>query len=111
MPSLSKCLQVALTLTLLPLVAAGPTCPYAKRAESPADNLTSSSFGRCSTLSDEAGGGTRSRDWWPCQLRLDVLRQFSPEQNPLGAGFDYITAFNSLDCKCYLTLVKMLELS
>ena len=44
-----------------------------------------------------AGGGTRSRDFWPDALRLDVLRQFSPQFNPLGADFDYAKAFKSLD--------------
>src|SRR5262245_25434642 len=36
-----------------------------------------------------AGGGTRNEDWWPNQLRLDVLRQHTAESNPLGKDFDY----------------------
>ncbi|HTL14796.1 MAG TPA: catalase/peroxidase HPI [Thermomonas sp.] len=43
-----------------------------------------------------AGGGTSNRDWWPRQLRLDLLTQHSERSNPLG-GFDYAAAFNSLD--------------
>ena len=35
-----------------------------------------------------AGGGTSNRDWWPRQLRLDLLTQHSERSNPLG-GFDY----------------------
>ncbi|RSL90434.1 Catalase-peroxidase 2 [Fusarium oligoseptatum] len=35
--------------------------------------------------------------FWPCQLRLDVLRQFSPQINPLGEEFDYVEAFKTLD--------------
>ncbi len=105
--SLSSFLRAALALALLPAASAGPApgCPFAVRdvqstASAPAPAATcSSSFGRCSKISDEAGGGTRSRDWWPCQLRLDVLRQFSPEQNPYGSDFDYAAAFNSLDCE------------
>jgi catalase-peroxidase len=44
-----------------------------------------------------AGGGTRNRDWWPNQLRLDVLRQFAAKSNPMGEEFDYAEAFRSLD--------------
>lgn len=92
---------------LLPLVAA-QGCPFASpdkrsvlvaRADEPSLTTLADSFGKCPTISDAAGGGTRSRDWWPCQLRLDVLRQYSPEQNPLGARFDYAAAFSKLDCK------------
>jgi catalase-peroxidase len=32
---------------------------------------------------------------------LDVLRQFSPEQNPLGGTFDYAEAFGKLNCKSH----------
>lgn len=62
------------------------------------DNATSS-FGTCSQKSDVAGGGTRSWDWWPCNLRLDVLRQNAAESNPYGGNFDYAAAFKTLDCK------------
>ncbi|WP_050468435.1 catalase/peroxidase HPI [Herbaspirillum chlorophenolicum] len=44
-----------------------------------------------------AGGGTTNRDWWPKQLRLDLLAQHSSKSNPMGAGFDYAEAFKSLD--------------
>jgi len=43
------------------------------------------------------GGGTRNRDWWPNQLKLNILRQHSSLSNPMGAGFSYAEAFNSLD--------------
>jgi catalase-peroxidase len=43
------------------------------------------------------GGGTRNRDWWPNQLKLNILRQHSPLSNPLGKEFNYAEAFNSLD--------------
>ena len=43
------------------------------------------------------GAGTTNRDWWPKQLRLDLLHQHSPKANPLGADFDYAKAFASLD--------------
>ncbi len=38
-----------------------------------------------------------NRDWWPNQLRVDVLHQHSPESNPMGEGFNYAKEFNSLD--------------
>ena len=44
-----------------------------------------------------AGNGTGNRDWWPNQLKLNILRQHSSLSNPLGEEFDYATAFNSLD--------------
>ena len=43
------------------------------------------------------GGGTSNRDWWPNQLRLDLLHQHSPGANPMGEDFDYAKAFRSLD--------------
>ena len=44
-----------------------------------------------------AGGGTTNKDWWPDQLRLDLLNQHSERSNPLGSGFNYADAFKSLD--------------
>jgi catalase-peroxidase len=44
-----------------------------------------------------AGGGTVNRDWWPNQLRLDLLHQHSSKSNPMGEDFDYAKEFKSLD--------------
>ncbi|RLW69774.1 MAG: catalase/peroxidase HPI [gamma proteobacterium symbiont of Stewartia floridana] len=44
-----------------------------------------------------AGGGTTNRDWWPNQLRLEILRQHSTASDPLGEEFNYAEAFKSLD--------------
>ncbi|SAK52890.1 catalase/hydroperoxidase HPI(I) [Caballeronia temeraria] len=44
-----------------------------------------------------AGTGTTNRDWWPRQLRVDLLSQHSGKSNPLDPGFDYAAAFKSLD--------------
>jgi len=44
-----------------------------------------------------AGGGTKNRDWWPDQLKLNVLRQHSSLSNPMGEDFVYAEAFKSLD--------------
>jgi catalase-peroxidase len=43
--------------------------------------------------------GTRNYDWWPDQLRLNVLRQHSSLSNPMDPDFDYAKAFQSLDLK------------
>jgi catalase-peroxidase len=44
-----------------------------------------------------AGGGIRNHDWWPNQLKLNILRQHSSLSNPMGESFNYAEAFNSLD--------------
>jgi catalase-peroxidase len=44
-----------------------------------------------------AGGGTSTRDWWPNQLRLDLLSQHSSKSNPMGKAFSYAEEFKSLD--------------
>jgi catalase-peroxidase len=44
-----------------------------------------------------AGAGTSNRDWWPQQLRLDLLHQHSSKSNPMDGDFDYAEAFKSLD--------------
>lgn len=44
-----------------------------------------------------AGRGTQNVDWWPNQLKLNILRQHSSLSNPLNPNFDYAAAFQSLD--------------
>ena len=44
-----------------------------------------------------AGRGTQNADWWPNQLKLNILRQHSSLSNPMGEEFDYAAAFKSLD--------------
>ncbi len=43
--------------------------------------------------------GTKNRDWWPNQLKLNILRQHSSLTNPMGESFDYAKEFKSLDLK------------
>ncbi|OCK73330.1 catalase-peroxidase [Lepidopterella palustris CBS 459.81] len=43
------------------------------------------------------GGGTRNRDWWPDELKLNILRQHTAVTNPMSKDFDYAAAFKSLD--------------
>ncbi|MFM7488518.1 MAG: catalase/peroxidase HPI [Cytophagales bacterium] len=51
------------------------------------------------SLQQAAGGGTRNRDWWPNQLKLNILRQHSPLSNPMDSKFDYAKEFGSLNLK------------
>lgn len=44
-------------------------------------------------------GGTKNRDWWPNQLKLNILRQHSSLSNPMGEDFNYAEEFRSLDLK------------
>ncbi|WCJ59782.1 catalase/peroxidase HPI [Fontisphaera persica] len=44
-----------------------------------------------------AGGGTTNRDWWPHQLRLEILHQHSSKSNPMDKDFNYAREFKSLD--------------
>ncbi len=49
------------------------------------------------TKEHPSGGGTSNRDWWPNQLRLDLLHQHSPLSNPMDKTFNYAEAFKTLD--------------
>jgi len=42
-------------------------------------------------------GAPSNADWWPNQLRLEILHQRSSKSNPMGGEFDYATEFKSLD--------------
>lgn len=64
-------------------------------------------MGECpARLKNVAGGGTKNRDWWPNQLRLNILRQHTPVSNPLGEEFNYKKAFSEID---YASLKKDIE--
>jgi len=51
-------------------------------------------------------GGTKNRDWWPNQLKLNTLRQHSSLSDPMGEGFNYAEEFAKLD---YYALKKDLH--
>lgn len=63
--------------------------------------INSESVAKCpfhnGSLKQAAGGGTRNRDWWPNQLKLNILRQHSSLSNPMDKDFNYREAFKSLD--------------
>jgi len=49
------------------------------------------------TQKQTAGNGTSVRDFWPNELKLNILRQNAVKSNPMGADFNYADAFNSID--------------
>ncbi len=53
--------------------------------------------GQAASASQAAGGGRTNQDWWPNQLRVDLLSQHSEKSDPLGANFNYRKAFKSID--------------
>lgn len=66
------------------------------------ENKTSPDTGKCpfphgGSLNQTAGGGARNRDWWPNQLKLNILRQHSSLSNPMGDKFNYTEEFKKLD--------------
>jgi catalase-peroxidase len=50
-----------------------------------------------SVLRKSAGGGPSNRDWWPNQLKLNILRQHSTLSNPMDPDFNYAEEFKTLD--------------
>ncbi|MBS1701605.1 MAG: catalase/peroxidase HPI [Armatimonadetes bacterium] len=56
-----------------------------------------SSESKCPFSATIAGGGTQNRDWWPNQLRVDLLNQHSAKSDPLDQSFDYREEFAKLD--------------
>ena len=54
-------------------------------------------FSGATAPKQSAGSGTGNRDWWPNQLKLNILRQHSSLSNPMGETFNYTEAFKSLD--------------
>lgn len=59
--------------------------------------------GKCPVMhgakKNAAGHGASNSDWWPNQLKLNILRQHSSLSNPMGEDFNYAKEFKSLDLK------------
>ena len=68
------------------------------------------SAGKCpfheGNTNKSSGGGTSNRDWWPNQLRVDLLNQHSTRSNPLGETFDYRKEFAKLDYSALKSDIK-----
>lgn len=67
--------------------------------ENHSENASKCPFTGAVSNQSHGGGGTKNRDWWPNQLKLNILRQHSSLSNPMGKDFDYVAAFKSLDYK------------
>lgn len=65
--------------------------------EKDSNDISKCPFHNGSLKSNVAGGGTRNKDWWPNQLKVDVLRQHASKSNPMDKDFNYAEAFKSLD--------------
>jgi len=63
------------------------------------DGAAKCPFTGASTASKMTSAGTRNTDWWPNQLKLNILRQHSSLTNPMGESFNYVEAFKTLDLK------------
>ena len=61
----------------------------------------SSNQGKCpfmgGTIKAVAGDQPTNRDWWPNQLKLNILRQHSSLSNPMDKNFNYAKEFKSLN--------------
>ncbi len=60
-------------------------------AENPISNAS-----KC-PIHHTAGGGTTNKDWWPNQLKLNLLHQHSDRSDPMGKDFNYAEEFKCLD--------------
>ena len=55
---------------------------------------------KCPVMHGTTNVGMRSNsDWWPKQLNLRILRQNSPQSDPMGKAFNYAQEFEKLDYK------------
>lgn len=57
---------------------------------------SSNGAGKC-PFHQTGGGGTQNQEWWPNQLKLNILRQNSSLSDPMGEKFNYAEEFKSLD--------------
>ena len=70
--------------------------------------MTISTAAKC-PFNHVAGVGRTNRDWWPNQLRLELLHQHSAKSDPMGEDFDYAKEFKSLDYRALKRdLVKLM---
>ncbi len=56
-----------------------------------------SSESKCPIHHSASGSATTNKDWWPKQLRVEILHQHSSKSNPMEKDFDYAKEFQSLD--------------
>lgn len=76
--------------------------------EKDSNDISKCPFHNGSMKQNVGGGGTRNHDWWPNQLKLNILRQNSSLSNPLDKDFNYAEAFNSLNLEEVKNDLKLL---
>ena len=69
----------------------GGGCPFNHSKEAP---ITTAE--KC-PIHQAAGQGTSVEDWWPNQLKVDILHQHDARANPMEMDFDYAEEFKKLD--------------
>ena len=65
--------------------------------ETNSNNESKCPFTGATSMQQKAAVGTTNKDWWPNQLKLNMLRQHSEKSNPMGTDFNYAKEFESLD--------------
>jgi catalase-peroxidase len=65
--------------------------------ENNSDNVSKCPVTGASHMHSVGTGGTKNRDWWPNQLKLNILRQHSSLSDPMGTDFNYAKEFRSLN--------------
>lgn len=71
--------------------------------ESNNNDISKCPFHNGTMKSNVGGSGTKNQDWWPKQLKLNILRQHSALSNPMDKDFNYAKAFKSLDLEALKT--------
>ncbi len=66
-------------------------CPFNHSKEAPVTTAE-----QC-PIHQAAGQGTSVEDWWPNQLKVDILHQHDARSNPMELDFDYADEFKKLD--------------
>jgi catalase-peroxidase len=65
--------------------------------ENGSNDISKCPFHNGASKKNIGGGGTRNHDWWPNQLKLNILRQGSSLSDPMDKDFNYAEEFKSLD--------------
>jgi catalase (peroxidase I) len=90
------------------LFPASPLRQLRYHHDSSENNTTASTMAECPIKNvNVGGGGTRNRDWWPNELKLNILRQHTAVTNPMKE-LDYAAAFKSLDYNALKKDIKAL---
>ena len=75
--------------------------PFTQKKNKTMEHNNTGDINKCpfmgGTQKQTAGNGTSVRDFWPNELKLNILRQNAVKSDPMGADFNYADAFNSID--------------